>query len=44
MVMGWQKHVSERRVAFLGGGRMGEALASGLVRSGARSSPRASPG
>ena len=25
------------RVAFLGGGRMGEALASGLVRSGARS-------
>jgi pyrroline-5-carboxylate reductase len=27
----------ERRVAFLGGGRMGEALASGLVRSKARS-------
>ena len=26
----------ERRVAFLGGGRMGEALASGLVRSKAR--------
>jgi pyrroline-5-carboxylate reductase len=25
------------RVAFLGGGRMGEALASGLIRSGARS-------
>ncbi len=26
-----------KRVAFLGGGRMGEALASGLIRSGARS-------
>jgi len=26
-----------RRVAFLGGGRMGEALASGLLRSGSRS-------
>jgi len=26
----------DRRVAFLGGGRMGEALASGIVRSGAR--------
>ena len=26
-----------RRVAFLGGGRMGEALASGIVRSGGRS-------
>jgi pyrroline-5-carboxylate reductase len=26
----------ERRVAFLGGGRMGEALVSGLVRSGGR--------
>jgi pyrroline-5-carboxylate reductase len=29
--------VSSERVAFLGGGRMGEALASGLIRSGARS-------
>jgi pyrroline-5-carboxylate reductase len=28
--------VNDRRVAFLGGGRMGEALASGLIRSGAR--------
>jgi pyrroline-5-carboxylate reductase len=37
MTMGHRKQVSERRVAFLGGGRMGEALASGLVRSGARS-------
>jgi pyrroline-5-carboxylate reductase len=27
----------DRRVAFLGGGRMGEALVSGLVRSGGRS-------
>jgi pyrroline-5-carboxylate reductase len=27
---------SERRVAFLGGGRMGEALVSGLIRSGGR--------
>ncbi|HXY73536.1 MAG TPA: pyrroline-5-carboxylate reductase [Actinomycetota bacterium] len=26
----------DRRVAFLGGGRMGEALASGIVRSGGR--------
>jgi pyrroline-5-carboxylate reductase len=26
----------ERRVAFLGGGRMGEALVSGLIRSGGR--------
>jgi pyrroline-5-carboxylate reductase len=29
--------VSERTVAFLGGGKMGEALISGLIRSGARS-------
>jgi pyrroline-5-carboxylate reductase len=29
--------MSERRVAFLGGGRMGEALLSGLIRSGGRS-------
>ena len=29
--------MNERRVAFLGGGRMGEALASGLIRSGGRS-------
>ena len=28
---------SERNVAFLGGGRMGEALVSGLLRSGGRS-------
>jgi pyrroline-5-carboxylate reductase len=28
---------ADRRVAFLGGGRMGEALASGLIRSGSRS-------
>ena len=28
--------MSERTVAFLGGGRMGEALISGLIRSGAR--------
>ena len=27
----------ERKVAFLGGGRMGEALVSGLIRSGGRS-------
>jgi pyrroline-5-carboxylate reductase len=27
----------DERVAFLGGGRMGEALASGLIRAGARS-------
>jgi pyrroline-5-carboxylate reductase len=33
---GQRKHSEERRVAFLGGGRMGEALASGLVRSKAR--------
>src|ERR1700693_3485435 len=26
-----------RKVAFLGGGKMGEALLSGLIRSGARS-------
>jgi len=25
-----------RRVAFLGGGKMGEALVAGLLRSGAR--------
>jgi pyrroline-5-carboxylate reductase len=30
--------VDERTVAFLGGGRMGEALVSGLIRSGGRSS------
>ena len=29
---------TESRVAFLGGGRMGEALLSGLIRSGGRSS------
>jgi pyrroline-5-carboxylate reductase len=29
--------VDERAVAFLGGGRMGEALVSGLIRSGGRS-------
>jgi pyrroline-5-carboxylate reductase len=29
--------VDERSVAFLGGGRMGEALVSGLIRSGGRS-------
>ena len=29
--------MSERRVAFLGGGRMGEALIAGLIRSGGRS-------
>jgi pyrroline-5-carboxylate reductase len=28
--------MSERNVAFLGGGRMGEALVSGLIRSGGR--------
>src|SRR6266699_525751 len=27
---------ADRRVAFLGGGRMGEALVSGLIRSGGR--------
>src|SRR5206468_1882946 len=31
------ERADERRVAFLGGGRMGEALASGLTRSGGRS-------
>jgi pyrroline-5-carboxylate reductase len=36
MAAGQPKDSSERRVAFLGGGRMGEALASGLVRSKAR--------
>lgn len=30
------EHESDRTVAFLGGGRMGEALVSGLVRSGGR--------
>jgi pyrroline-5-carboxylate reductase len=29
--------VTDRNVAFLGGGRMGEALVSGLIRSGGRS-------
>ncbi|HEY3211080.1 MAG TPA: pyrroline-5-carboxylate reductase [Actinomycetota bacterium] len=29
--------MSDRNVAFLGGGRMGEALVSGLIRSGGRS-------
>ena len=29
--------MNDRNVAFLGGGRMGEALISGLIRSGARS-------
>ena len=29
--------MSERRVAFLGGGKMGEALIAGLIRSGGRS-------
>src|SRR5437016_11439041 len=29
--------MAERKVAFLGGGRMGEALLSGLMRSGGRS-------
>ena len=29
--------MTERRVAFLGGGKMGEALLSGLIRSGGRS-------
>jgi pyrroline-5-carboxylate reductase len=33
----WSEDVSEgRNVAFLGGGKMGEALVSGLIRSGAR--------
>jgi pyrroline-5-carboxylate reductase len=36
MTTGQRKDLEERRVAFLGGGRMGEALASGLVRSKAR--------
>ncbi|MGH3113686.1 MAG: pyrroline-5-carboxylate reductase family protein, partial [Gaiellaceae bacterium] len=29
--------MTDRRVAFLGGGKMGEALIAGLIRSGARS-------
>ena len=29
--------MTERSIAFLGGGRMGEALVSGLLRSGGRS-------
>jgi pyrroline-5-carboxylate reductase len=28
--------MTERTVAFLGGGKMGEALISGLIRSGGR--------
>jgi len=32
-----EENADGRRVAFLGGGRMGEALASGIVRSGGRS-------
>ena len=31
------ENAAARRVAFLGGGRMGEALASGLIRAGGRS-------
>jgi pyrroline-5-carboxylate reductase len=34
---GEDREVTGRRVAFLGGGRMGEALVSGLIRSGGRS-------
>src|SRR6516165_9991283 len=35
--MGTSGSAMRERVAFLGGGRMGEALASGLIRSGSRS-------
>jgi pyrroline-5-carboxylate reductase len=31
-----ERGMSERRVAFLGGGKMGEALIAGLIRSGGR--------
>jgi pyrroline-5-carboxylate reductase len=36
-VMANDQVTNERTVAFLGGGRMGEALVSGLIRSGGRS-------
>src|SRR5438034_8638606 len=36
-VMANDQVTDERTVAFLGGGRMGEALVSGLIRSGGRS-------
>ena len=29
--------MTDRKIAFLGGGRMGEALVAGLLRSGGRS-------